>query len=206
VREYIRIAQYALGLSPVLLFCRGSGILTQVAQDTKIMAFATLGTKPERLSSTEQSIWLSISDLARGRKTVTEVIVDVDRLINLALRHDHWSDRWFEMNAQFHPAPTQEDDSSATASGDPPTRSKRGQKPESGRKCKCKLSHHQKRRPTAPPFRPPKRHRATPYEQDDTPSLSTVHSPRPSELPETIQCAVEIDAQDDDIHRVSVYG
>jgi hypothetical protein len=171
VREHIRISQYALGLSPLLLFCPGSGILTQVAQDTQIMVFACLGTKPAHFSSSEQSIWLSIVALALGRKIVSQVIADAEHSINTALQQSHWSDVWFKINRQFHSTPNQQESSSAA--GDLQSRAKRS-------------TRKRKQQPTVPPAQRSKRRRGTqPEWVDPTPATQlsdhVIDCPRSSE-------------------------
>ena len=165
-------------------------MLTQVAQDTQIVVFACLGTKPDHFSSSERSIWLSIVALALGRKTVSQVITDAGHDVNTTLQQSHWSHTWFEINRQLHPTPNQQG-----SSGDPQTRFKRS-------------TRKRKQQPSAPP--PPQRskkgRRSTrPERVDPTPatqrsdhSIDYPRSPEPQcpiDDVESLRC-VEMETQD----------
>ena len=101
IKEYICVAQYALGLSPTLLFRPQSGIRTYVAPHLKTTLFASLGTKPEAFSRLERELLRSVVALAFGHRNVDQVIADCNLKIKMAYRERLWETPWMKANVTF---------------------------------------------------------------------------------------------------------
>ena len=91
------IAQYALGLSPVVLFIRRSGIRAQISQSNRISFFGTIGdNRPEPLAKLERDLWKWMTQLAIGRTSIVELVSAGCSLINAQLGAGLWENEWFK--------------------------------------------------------------------------------------------------------------
>jgi hypothetical protein len=80
IREHLGVIQWALGISPLVLFLPRLGIRSSMAQHSKLRAFATMGSRSTELADIDQTFWSSIFSLAVGIHSVDAVVTTAQRI------------------------------------------------------------------------------------------------------------------------------
>ena len=74
IRKHLGVTQWALGISPLLLFLPRLGIQSSMAQHSKLCAFASMGSRSTKLADIDRELQCSIFSLAVGTRSVDAVV------------------------------------------------------------------------------------------------------------------------------------